>query len=78
MGADGLFEPFDLSFLHIEHILILSNFLHESFVIGLKLIFRRIILILHGQNIFIDGDLIFEEIIQLIYPFSLNQLLIFQ
>lgn len=43
-----------------------------------KFSFGGVVLVLHGEDVFIDGYLVLEEVIEFIDPFPLEDLLILQ
>lgn len=78
MGVDDLVQPLNLILLGGEHLCGLALAHVEVAELGLQFGLGGVVLVLHGQDVLVDGDLILEEVVELVHSFPLQDLLVLQ
>ena len=78
MGVDTTMQILDLLLLQREYAFCLGFVLIQFDVFLLQRTLGTVVFVLHRQDILVDRDLIFEEVIQLVHTFSLDKLFILQ
>ena len=78
MGFNETMKLLNFMFLDLENFLSFLNLLVCLLVLLLKGILCVVVFVFHCQNILIDGDFVFQKIIQFIDSFSFNEFFVFQ
>lgn len=78
MCVDDLVQSIYLVLLGGEHFCGLTLSHVEVAELGLQFGLGCIVLVLHGEDVLVDGDLILQEVVQLVDSFPLQDLLVLQ